>query len=635
MIGKIERLRYWCHKVLPLVYDDSLSYYELLCKVVAKLNEMAETVNDLADIYNAVEDKITEMVKVILDKMVEDGTLGELINDALLTTKVDRYKAKFYAIGYANTGNNRENLQDCFVVKLNGKAMLIDTGYKASTAQIVDICNREGITKFDYIYISHYHEDHAENFDSIASVIDIRGAKVFLPPAPNPAYASSRVMTCYNMVLSICAINGCTTVVPSEGEIFDLTTKETIQFFNTNHSIYENENYDYNDCSLCAAIGVLGSLVWFDGDLSKTGQKAIASIVPKNVLAKKMSHHGTTPSGYEPYFDNLNAQYVFATDGNGNSNDLATNNLLSAWGYETTYLDRLNIPTFATSVAPSYIMVFEVGERYFNSLTPRYPYKRINPRNTSTASIVEGYTSAVRDLYLVEIIDKMPDSYLEFHASASWKCCPDEYANGVFWRIWKNSSANAQGAYSLTDKTWFAIAIMTEHSNLGNSEDTNIISFHKSPSTNNEWVCSLTSGTLNFYACNFTGASGAGDSVEHIPLNNHKGNDIMVIGGDWQCTNIGYYKCDLYATVFGNTGDAYEIKVTRERDGEVGNLVVAKGVKQYDGEEYLYIASHDVLRPGDILRVARNTLDGCSFKVLVHPLSYGWNVGREDFLTPP
>ena len=30
----LQPFRYWCQKVLPLVYDDSLSYYELLCKVV-------------------------------------------------------------------------------------------------------------------------------------------------------------------------------------------------------------------------------------------------------------------------------------------------------------------------------------------------------------------------------------------------------------------------------------------------------------------------------------------------------------------------------------------------------------------------------------------------------------------------
>ena len=34
--------RYWCYKVLPLVYDDSLSYYEVLCKVVTYINELIE-----------------------------------------------------------------------------------------------------------------------------------------------------------------------------------------------------------------------------------------------------------------------------------------------------------------------------------------------------------------------------------------------------------------------------------------------------------------------------------------------------------------------------------------------------------------------------------------------------------------
>lgn len=38
--------RFWCQKVLPLVYDDSLSYYEILCKVVEYINGLIE--NDKA-----------------------------------------------------------------------------------------------------------------------------------------------------------------------------------------------------------------------------------------------------------------------------------------------------------------------------------------------------------------------------------------------------------------------------------------------------------------------------------------------------------------------------------------------------------------------------------------------------------
>lgn len=34
----IASFRFWCQKVLPLVYDDSLSYYEVLCKLTDYMN---------------------------------------------------------------------------------------------------------------------------------------------------------------------------------------------------------------------------------------------------------------------------------------------------------------------------------------------------------------------------------------------------------------------------------------------------------------------------------------------------------------------------------------------------------------------------------------------------------------------
>lgn len=42
---KVAPLKFWTHKILPLVYEESLSYYEVLCKVAQKLNETIESVN--------------------------------------------------------------------------------------------------------------------------------------------------------------------------------------------------------------------------------------------------------------------------------------------------------------------------------------------------------------------------------------------------------------------------------------------------------------------------------------------------------------------------------------------------------------------------------------------------------------
>lgn len=43
----INKLRFWCHKVIPLVYDEALSYYEVVCKVAKKINEVITDVNSL------------------------------------------------------------------------------------------------------------------------------------------------------------------------------------------------------------------------------------------------------------------------------------------------------------------------------------------------------------------------------------------------------------------------------------------------------------------------------------------------------------------------------------------------------------------------------------------------------------
>ena len=39
---QLDKFNYWCYKVLPLVYDDSLSYYEILCKVTEYINNLIE-----------------------------------------------------------------------------------------------------------------------------------------------------------------------------------------------------------------------------------------------------------------------------------------------------------------------------------------------------------------------------------------------------------------------------------------------------------------------------------------------------------------------------------------------------------------------------------------------------------------
>ena len=54
----IEKLKVRVQKVLPLVYEDSLSYYEVLDKVVVYLNDTIDSVNECERIVNTFESRM-------------------------------------------------------------------------------------------------------------------------------------------------------------------------------------------------------------------------------------------------------------------------------------------------------------------------------------------------------------------------------------------------------------------------------------------------------------------------------------------------------------------------------------------------------------------------------------------------
>ena len=61
MIGnKIPPFKFWCQKILPTVYDDSLSYYEVLNKVTQFLNDVITQMNVLTESEEAFQQNMTD-----------------------------------------------------------------------------------------------------------------------------------------------------------------------------------------------------------------------------------------------------------------------------------------------------------------------------------------------------------------------------------------------------------------------------------------------------------------------------------------------------------------------------------------------------------------------------------------------
>lgn len=49
-----------CVKVLPTVYDNSLSYYEVLCKLANAIDSANETIANLSKRVTALEEKVNQ-----------------------------------------------------------------------------------------------------------------------------------------------------------------------------------------------------------------------------------------------------------------------------------------------------------------------------------------------------------------------------------------------------------------------------------------------------------------------------------------------------------------------------------------------------------------------------------------------
>ena len=70
-VNPIKPFQFYCQPIIPLVYDESLSYYETLCKVVGQLNTTGETVNKL-------NEGLTEEIS---DRQAADAALDARIKE--------------------------------------------------------------------------------------------------------------------------------------------------------------------------------------------------------------------------------------------------------------------------------------------------------------------------------------------------------------------------------------------------------------------------------------------------------------------------------------------------------------------------------------------------------------------------
>lgn len=206
--SKVDNFRFWCQKVLPLVYDDSLSYYELLCKVVDYLNNTIADVNTLGtDVdninkaYNQLQSYVNNYFSTLdvqteinnkLDEMAKDGSLYELIRrftQPIVSEQNNKIKVlenrmnTFTQLPSGSTSADAE-LRD---IRVGYNAKLYDTAGESVRAQISDLHGQlndiEELTG-NLAELKNIQIGKAWNNDE-----NLNRATLYIPVKPNTTYS--------------------------------------------------------------------------------------------------------------------------------------------------------------------------------------------------------------------------------------------------------------------------------------------------------------------------------------------------------------------------------------------------------------------------------------------------------------
>lgn len=121
MFTDVETLRYWTLKVLPLVYDDSLSYMEVQGKIVKKLNELIKNNNELPKY-------IRELIKTYISSGEINNIIAEILSDYMLSVKNPPENLK-PAVG-DGSADDTEAIQGCleYAKAHNGMCVYFPSG---------------------------------------------------------------------------------------------------------------------------------------------------------------------------------------------------------------------------------------------------------------------------------------------------------------------------------------------------------------------------------------------------------------------------------------------------------------------------------------------------------------------------
>jgi beta-lactamase superfamily II metal-dependent hydrolase len=227
--------------------------------------------------------------------------------------------------GYLSTYDEEDVLQvhfidvgqgDSILVVQNNEAMLIDAGENEKGREVVDYCEKQGISEIKYLVATHAHEDHIGGMDDVIENLEV----------DNIILTKSDYSTItYEEVITAAKEKNVNEIYPKVGNSINLGNA-TIMVVAPNRDDYSEENN--NSIILKITYGNVSYLFCGDAEIESEYDMAENGIdISADVI--KIGHHGSDTSTSQMLLNTVSPRYAVISVGKDNSYGHPTSQILN------------------------------------------------------------------------------------------------------------------------------------------------------------------------------------------------------------------------------------------------------------------------------------------------------------------